>query len=86
LFIVNKDLDEDIYCVTDVSGFRCEEVVEWVSLFGYAAEEVNTLNRSPVKPRQINNAEINSDKVSFTLPKASWNMLRVKIVVENKIN
>lgn len=85
LFIVNKDLDEDIFCVTNVSGIRCEKIVEWVSLFGYAAEEANTLNHSPVKPRQINNAEINSNKVSFTLPKASWNMLRVKIVVENNI-
>jgi alpha-N-arabinofuranosidase len=85
LFIVNKNLSEDIFCVTDVSGLRCKKIVEWVSLFGYTAGDVNTIDHSPVYPCQINSAELESNRISFMLPKASWNMLRVKIAIEKNI-
>jgi alpha-N-arabinofuranosidase len=79
LFIVNKNLDEDIFCETGVSGCECETVAEWVTLAGYAAGDVNTADQAPVQPRNLAGAEITSGRISFTLPKASWNMLRVKL-------
>ena len=79
LFLVNKNLEKDIFCKVALSDFSCESVIEWITLGGYAPDVVNTAEYAPVQPTQCQGATVTLHDVSFTLPKASWNMLRLRI-------
>lgn len=79
LFIVNKNLEEDIVCTINMSGAEYSGLLEWVSLHGQTVEEINTADHSPIQPILIDGAIIQEDSCTLTLPKASWNMLRVEI-------
>jgi len=81
IFIVNKNLEEDIVCAINISGAKNLVLLEWVNLQGQYAGEINTADNSPIKPNPINRdeAKINADSCLLTLPKASWNMLRIEI-------
>jgi alpha-N-arabinofuranosidase len=81
LFLVNKHLGEDIRCEVCFEGFSCENVKQWISLQGFAPDAVNTADGAPVQPVACQGADISNAGgnagVSFTLKKASWNMIRV---------
>jgi alpha-N-arabinofuranosidase len=79
LFVVNKHPRHDIEFRADLSGMRAAKIIEWVALSGHDPYTVNTAESSPVKPVCPGNAEIDSQGVSFLLPKASWNMLRLSV-------
>ena len=79
LFIVNKNLEEDIRCKTCLSGLSCDSVIEWVILSGFAPDDVNTAERAGVRPKRHKGAIVTERVISFTLPKASWNMLRLRL-------
>jgi alpha-N-arabinofuranosidase len=79
LFIVNKHLEEDIACTISLSGLECRGLLEWISLHGYSLTDTNTTERSPVQPVHIDSAVIQKHGCTLTLPKASWNMLRLEI-------
>lgn len=77
LFLVNKNLEENIPCKLTLSEVSCSDIIEWVTLKGYKPDDVNTAAHAPVKP-VVHHEEVNitAKNISFTLPKASWNMLR----------
>jgi alpha-N-arabinofuranosidase len=78
LFIVNKHTSEDIEYRVEL-GLRATGVIEWVTLGGYALDTINSADTSPVAPAQRNDAVIDGHGISLTLPKASWNMLRIQL-------
>ncbi len=79
LFIVNKNLEEDISCNVSLAQFSFEGVIEWVTLSGYDLSCVNTAENKLVQPTQCNSFTIANQTISLTLQKASWNMLRLKL-------
>lgn len=79
LFLVNKNLEQDIPCKIALSDFSCESVIEWITLSGYALDAVNTAEHAPVQPTHRQGAIVTAKDIAFTLPKASWNMLRFRI-------
>jgi len=79
LFIVNKNLEEDIACKINMSGSEFSGIAEWVSLGGHSPSEINTATNASVQPQHANGASFNAESCTLTLPKASWNMLRLKI-------
>jgi len=79
LFLVNKNLKQDIPCKVTLSEISCANVIEWVILNGYEPNDVNTAARAPVRPARHQGATVTAQNISFTLPKASWNMLRFRL-------
>ena len=80
LFIVNKDLEQDLPCQINLAGFTPSKVIEWVTMAGYELAACNTAEDARVQPSQREDAVITGQDVIFTLPRASWNMLRLKTV------
>lgn len=79
VFVVNKNLNQDIPCQISLSGFACTSMTEWISLSGYPAGAANTASENPVQPSNRKDITFTQDAVSLTLPKASWNMVRFEI-------
>ncbi len=79
LFLVNKNLDREIQCDTCLSDFSCESVIEWITLNGYAHDAVNTADHAPVRPARREGAIVTNQDISLILPKASWNMIRLRL-------
>ncbi len=79
LFLVNKHLEEDIRCEAALGG--AYEVLEWVALQDSEFGGVNTKDEAKVRPivRPREDAEASASGVSFTLKKASWNMIKLRL-------
>ncbi len=79
LFTVNKNPNKDLGCMFRFSDFACKHVIEWIALDGHAPDAVNTADDMPVKPQHRNGAAITANGLELTLPKLSWNMLRISV-------
>jgi alpha-N-arabinofuranosidase len=75
LFIVNKHLERDIECRIRFSDMSAAGVRESIILSGYALETKNNAESEMVRPVHLKCLSVNSNGISFTLSKASWNML-----------
>ncbi len=78
LFLINKNLEHDITCQFSLSNLACNDILEWVSLNGYAPDTVNTADSSPVQPHYRQGGSV-SQGLELILPRASWNMVRLHI-------
>lgn len=81
LFMVNKNLEQDIACSINLSGMHIVESAEWISLCDSAPDTVNTADINPVLPKQLNNICFTPQGIEFHLPKASWNMVLVRLSI-----
>lgn len=79
LFIINKNLKDDIPCKLQFSGFTCQHIIEWTALDGYSPNTVNTAESTPVKPQLKSGTVVTTNEVELVLPKFSWNMLRISV-------
>jgi alpha-N-arabinofuranosidase len=79
VFMVNKNLNDDIPCQLSLSGFSCKGAPGWTSLSGYGHDAVNTADDAPVKPAALEGIRLSGNTLTFTLPKASWNMVRLPL-------
>ena len=79
LFIVNKDLEQDLPCQINLAGYTPLEVIEWVTMAGYELADRNTAEDAPVQPSRREGAVMTGQGVEFTLPRTSWNMLRLRV-------
>ncbi len=79
VFIINKNLDKDIFCKIILAGFSCTKAIEWINLSGYAMDTVNTKSQSAVNPKKLTDIVTANGSISFKVPKASWNMIRFQI-------
>ena len=77
LFLVNKHLEEDIRCEAALD-MPCE-ALEWVALQDFALSAVNTRDEQTVRPIVRNGAALDGRRACFTLNKASWNMIKLRI-------
>ncbi len=78
LFFVNRDMENEQACQIFCSGEKTFTVLEFVSLCGFTADSVNTAEHAPVYPKQNNDYASSAHIITLTLPKFSWNMVRLK--------
>lgn len=78
VFAVNRSLDKDITLSLDLSGFeKTYEIVEHIVLSNDDMKAVNTVdNKDNVAPFNADISNENTDNIK--LPKASWNVIRLK--------
>jgi alpha-L-arabinofuranosidase len=79
LFLVNKNIEQDISCKVNLPETSGTNIIEWITLSGYKLDDVNTAAHAPVKPVRHQGATVSAKDVFFTLPGASWNMLRFRL-------
>ena len=78
MFIVNRNLKENMIVQADIRDFQKYEVAEQYLLTHEDLKAVNTAaNPNNVAPSSVNIAEIEDGTLYFDLPKASWNVIRL---------
>jgi len=83
LFLVNRNIENQQDCQIILPSPDSFSVLDYVSLCGFAADSVNTATHSPVFPKQNNDYSCSEHMITVTLPKFSWNMVRIKNVRMN---
>ncbi len=82
LFAVNRSLDEAMQLEADVRDLPSCRVVESLTLTGDDLLAVNSAqDPDRVHPQVVNNAVIEDGILRVTLPKASWNVIRLQTAV-----
>ncbi len=77
LFLVNKHLEQNICCEVELRG--AYETLEWIAMQDFELSAVNTKDDQPVRPSGRGGVAINESRINFTLRKASWNMIKLKV-------
>ncbi|NQX60300.1 alpha-N-arabinofuranosidase [Paenibacillus qinlingensis] len=78
IFAVNKSLDSSLVVSCDLRSFEGYRVVEHIVLENKDVKAVNTMNHpNRVKPHCDGDAAIQDDLLIGTLPKLSWNVIRL---------
>lgn len=78
LFAVNRDLEEELLVEGDVRDFADYQVTEQIVLEHEDLKACNTLDRpDEVVPRRGGDARVEDGTLRGTLPKASWNVIRL---------
>jgi alpha-N-arabinofuranosidase len=79
LFLVNRCLDQAQECRIDLAALREASVLECVSLNSFTPTSVNTADAAPVRPALFDAYSLRGDVLELTLPKFSWNMIRLSV-------
>lgn len=78
LFAVNRNLEEELLVEGDVRDFADYRVTEQIVLAHEDLKACNTLGRpDEVVPRRGGDARVEDSTLRATLPKASWNVIRL---------
>ncbi|NTU50665.1 MAG: hypothetical protein HGA87_07330, partial [Desulfobulbaceae bacterium] len=80
LFLINRSLEQQQECSISVANAPAMTVLECVSLSGFTPESINTADATPVHPATLTEYQLHEGKFEITLPKFSWNMVRLKLV------
>ncbi|MBR3998682.1 MAG: alpha-N-arabinofuranosidase [Clostridia bacterium] len=80
VFAVNRSLDEDLAIECDLSAFAADSVIEQLYMTNDDMKAINTAdNPDNVVPEAGGDAKIENGKLTATLGKHSWNVIRVKL-------
>lgn len=80
LFLINRDLENQQDCQITLSKPDLFSVMECVSLCDFSINSVNTATHAPVFPKQNSDYSCSEHMITVTLPKFSWNMVRIQIL------
>jgi alpha-N-arabinofuranosidase len=80
LFLINRDLENQQDCQITLSSPNFFSVMECVSLCDFGIDSVNTATHAPVFPKQNSDYSCSEHMITVTLPKFSWNMVRIQIL------
>ena len=79
IFAVNRDLQEEIVLESDVRSFEGYELLEHIVLAHEEMTAVNSAQTQAVLPTSVTGWDgLESGFLSSRLPKASWNVIRLK--------
>lgn len=79
IFAVNRDLQEEIVLESDVRSFEGYELLEHIVLAHEEMTAVNSAQTQAVLPKSVTGWDgLESGFLSSRLPKASWNVIRLK--------
>ena len=80
VFAVNRSLDEDLAIECDLSAFGAESIAEQLYMTNDDMKAINTAdNPDNVIPEAGGDAKIEGGKLTATLGKHSWNVIRIKL-------
>ncbi|MCI3920722.1 alpha-N-arabinofuranosidase [Paenibacillus sp. TRM 82003] len=80
VFAVNRHLEEQLAVEVDLRSFGGCRLIEHIVLENDDLKAVNTEQQPDnVKPHHKGNASVDGFKISASLAKASWNVIRVKV-------
>ncbi len=79
LFLINRCLDLQQNCLITLTNVTGASVAEWVSLNGFSPNCVNTADAVPVQPETLTEYTLRKGVLELTLPKFSWNMVRIRL-------
>jgi len=78
IFLVNKHLTEDITLTSDLRSFDDYYLVEHIVLENSDLKAVNTIHHQNVKPHNNGCSSLESGRLTSSLAKTSWNVIRLK--------
>jgi alpha-N-arabinofuranosidase len=80
IFAVNRSLTEDMSLSIELRDFTDISLIEWQTHYNDDIDAINTVdNNDNVTPRSEEKALIKDNTVTATLPKHSWNMIRLGV-------
>ncbi|MFB9325878.1 alpha-N-arabinofuranosidase [Paenibacillus aurantiacus] len=80
IFAVNRNLEESLGFEVDLRSFGGCSLIEHIVLENDDLKAANTLEAPDrVKPHTNGSARVDGSKIEASLPKASWNVIRVKL-------
>jgi alpha-L-arabinofuranosidase len=77
IFAVNRHLEEDLQLECDIRNFEGFEIVEHIVLENNDLKQTNSATHTPVVPHSNGNAHHESGLLTASLPKLSWNVIRL---------
>jgi alpha-L-arabinofuranosidase len=77
IFAVNRHLENGMEMKSDIRSFEEFEVVEHIVLEHDDPKARNSLSREQVKPHSNGHSSVDNGYLTSTLPKLSWNMIRL---------
>lgn len=77
IFAVNRHLEKQLLLECDVRGFKDYTVIEHIVMEHADLKAVNEQRAVRVKPQNNGRSEMMHGKLTATLPKASWNVIRL---------
>ncbi|MBW8349506.1 alpha-N-arabinofuranosidase [Bacillus sp. IITD106] len=78
IFAVNRDLEDSLHLECDIRNFEGYKVAEHIVLENAGLKQVNTASSQAVAPHNNGDAMNDNGHVTATLPKLSWNVIRLK--------
>ncbi|MBO1005122.1 arabinosylfuranosidase ArfA [Pseudogracilibacillus auburnensis] len=78
IFAVNRDLEDRLLLECDVRNFEDYKVVEHIVLENDDLKQINTAKEQAVIPHNGGDATADNGLVTASLPKLSWNVIRLK--------
>jgi alpha-N-arabinofuranosidase len=82
LFALNRDLEGELRIEADIRGFKAFSLREAVTLNDKDLKATNTKEAPErIKPSALAGVEVAGGAVRATLPRASWNVIRLKAAV-----
>ncbi|WP_407272077.1 alpha-N-arabinofuranosidase [Radiobacillus sp. PE A8.2] len=78
IFMVNKNLDEDIFLHADVRSFEGYQIVEHIVLQNEDLKATNTAKKQKVAPHSKGESKLQDGVLEATLKTKSWNVIRLK--------
>lgn len=77
IFIVNRNLTEDMELVTDIRGFEGYKIIEHIVLENSDMKIVNSAGAEVVSPKIVNQSVMDGGIISSCIHKTSWNVIRL---------
>ena len=77
IFVVNRNLKEDVVLKTDVRSFEGYKVAEHIVLESSDLKVVNAFGQENVKPQSTDQTTMDNGELTSMLHKASWNVIRL---------
>jgi alpha-L-arabinofuranosidase len=77
IFAVNRNQQESLLLECNVKGFENYRLIEHLVLENNNLKATNKTNQNQVVPHNRGNAELSEGMITATLPKLSWNVLRL---------
>ncbi|WEG14964.1 alpha-N-arabinofuranosidase [Pullulanibacillus sp. KACC 23026] len=78
IFAVNRHLEEQLELECDIRSFEDYQVIEHIVLENSDLKVANSVGKQQVKPHSNGNAGLQDGRLFAHLPKASWNVIRLK--------
>lgn len=78
IFAVNRDLEDDIVLETNIRSFEDYSFVEHITLNNNNLKTVNSSTEQAISPKNLKEHELNGGILKVSLPRQSWNVIRLK--------